>query len=166
VSAGSVAARSVAVLVLSGGLVAGCGRDGGSRPSSGSSREQSVAEHSAQVMPFDQAGSTHDFKPTDTGLVETVTSKPPADPAQVVLIRDHLTREAEAFAVGNFEDPAEIHGDDMPGLATLRANPDKLTVAYTEVPAGGRITYTGATPAVVGALHRYGEIQTTDHGHR
>jgi hypothetical protein len=128
-------------------------------------RAGQVADHAAEVMPFDVDRATHAFDPTATGLVETVTTDAPVDPAQVTLIRDHLASEATRFNAGDFSDPARIHGDDMPGLAVLRASPGGVTVAYADVPAGARLTYTGATPDIVDALHRFGGAQSMDHGH-
>jgi hypothetical protein len=114
----------------------------------------------------------HTFTPTADGLVETVetTAAVPGgadggvDPAQVEAIRAHLRQEAERFGAGDFSDPARIHGDDMPGLAELRAGHDRLDVAYTEVAAGARLTYTSADPALVAALHAWGRAQSMDHG--
>jgi hypothetical protein len=163
----AAAVLSVGIAVV--GLAVACLPGGSTHPSTTrpmpTSRHDGVAEHSAEVMPFDLARATHDFTPTSEGLVETVTENAPADPAQAALIRGHLAREATAFAAGNFDDPARIHGDDMPGLAQLRAGADRLTVTYTDVPDGGRITYTSSDPALVDALHRFGDAQSADHGH-
>jgi hypothetical protein len=129
------------------------------------SREGGVVEHSKEVMPFDLTRATHTFGPTADGLIETVTSNLPPDPAQVALIHGHLAAEATAFGAGDFDDPAKIHGDDMPGLTELRANPGGLTVRYDDVPDGGRITYTATDPILIDALHRFGDAQSADHGH-
>lgn len=127
-------------------------------------RDQGVEEHSRDVMPFDLERATHTFEPRPDGLIETVVTNPP-DPAEIEAIRGHLRHEEVRFAAGDFSDPAHIHGEDMPGLAELRAGYQRLTVTYTDVPAGGRLTYTTADPALVDALHRWGQAQTSDHGH-
>ena len=134
-------------------------------PTTTGDRSAHVSEHAAEVMPFDTDRATHTFAPGDHGLVETVTADDPVDPTQVDLIRTHLAAEAHNFANGDFDDPAKIHGDDMPGLATLRAAGTRLTVAYADVPAGGRISYTSTDPVVVDALHRYAAVQSMDHAH-
>ena len=130
------------------------------------SREHGVAEHSKDVMPFDLTRATHTFEPTSDGLVETVTTTPASDAEQVALIRGHLAAEATKFSAGDWSDPATIHGDGMPGLAQLRAAaPGALTIVFSEVDGGGRITYSTADPALVDALHRWGSAQSADHGH-
>jgi hypothetical protein len=154
----------VAAVIAGLGAVTACARPVGPAPTT-TSRDQGVAEHSAQVMPFDVTRATHAFEPGASGLVETVTTRAPVDPRQVELIRGHLAAEATAFARGDFDDPARIHGDDMPGLAELRAGAARLTITYADVPDGGRITYASADPALVDALHRFGAAQTADHGH-
>jgi hypothetical protein len=138
--------------------VIGCGSSTGDRAAD-------VAAHSREVMPFDLTRATHTFSPTDTGLVETVVTRSPVDTDQVALIRRHLAAEASAFQAGDFSDPAKIHGDDMPGLATLDTRADRLTVAYLDVAGGGRITYTSTDPAVIDALHDFGSVQASDHDH-
>jgi hypothetical protein len=162
-------APAVAVALVAGGFSVACG-PGGQRPPetaapTTTSRDAGVAEHAAEVMPFDLSRATHAFTPTAGGLVETVTTDAPVDPGQVALIRDHLAREAAAFAAGNFDDPARIHGGAMPGLAELRAAGARLVVTYADVADGGRITYASADPALVDALHRFGAAQSLDHGH-
>jgi len=143
-------------------------------------RQAEVAERGADVMPFDLDATTHHFEPTDTGLVQTVTADDPVagaiaiagagagagdgDGDQVELVRQHLVDEAERFERGDFGDPAAIHGHDMPGLAELEAGAGAITVVYDELPDGARLTYTTDDPALVDALHHWGEAQTSDHG--
>lgn len=38
----------------------------------------------------------------------------PTDDAEIRLIRTHLAEEADRFAAGDFGDPAEVHGEEMP----------------------------------------------------
>jgi hypothetical protein len=78
------------------------------------SREQVIAERSAEVMPFDLDATTHRFEPTNSGGLQTVTADTPTDREQIDLIQQHLREEATAFARGEFDDPARIHGTDMP----------------------------------------------------
>ena len=146
-------------------VLVGCQWGEPSAPTTTAGRAGPVAEHAAEVMPFDLDRASHVFAPTAIGLVETVTTDAPVDPEQVARIRGHLAAEATRFNAGDFSDPAHIHGDDMPGLAVLRAAAGRLTVGYADIPAGARLTYTGTTPDVVEALHRFGEAQSMDHGH-
>jgi hypothetical protein len=123
-----------------------------------------VAERGAEVMPFDLEATTHHFAPLPAGLEQTVVVDDPADTGQLALVRDHLRHEADRFAAGDFGDPAAIHGDHMPGLAALEAGYQAVDVAYAEVPDGARITYLTDDPALVTALHDWGEAQVSDHG--
>jgi hypothetical protein len=137
-------------------VMAACGSDG--------DRQSEVAERGVEVMPFDLDATTHYFRPAADGLVQTVVADDPADLAQVALVREHLTREAERFAAGDYGDPAAIHGDEMPGLAELEAGSADVDVAYAEVSAGATITYRTDDPELVTALHRWAEAQVGDHG--
>jgi hypothetical protein len=132
----------------------------------GPSREDLVAERSAQVMPFDLAATTHRFEPTPQGGRQTVVADDPADREQVALVQQHLRDEAAALDRGEFGDPARIHGDDMPGLATLEANPDALEVSVHPRADGAELRYATDDPVVLDALHDWFAAQTSDHqGH-
>jgi hypothetical protein len=146
--------------------VAGAGYLLGNRPAdpSADSRQAEVADRGAEVMPFDLDRTTHVFTGRPDGGTQTVTADDPRDAGQVRLIREHLRTEAAAFAQGDFTDPATIHGDGMPGLATLRAGTDRITVRYRDLPAGGQLTYTTDDQALVDALHDWFAAQVTDHG--
>jgi len=52
----------------------------------------------------------------------------------------------------------------MPGLAQLSAGAAKLRVAYEDVPAGGRITFSSDDRDLVTAVHRWFAAQLSDHG--
>lgn len=88
----------------------------------------------------------------------------PDDDEQIALIREHLTKEARAFARGDFDDPAEIHGHEMPGLHALQRGYREIEVAYSPIDGGGRIRYRTRSRALVDALHEWFEAQLMDHG--
>ena len=71
------------------------------------------------VMPFDMAKTIHVFKMTESGGVDQVVTRNARYADQIPLIRRHLKREAAKFQRGDYSDPAELHGSDMPGLETL-----------------------------------------------
>ncbi len=123
-----------------------------------------MADRAARVMPFDLAMTTHAFTTTPDGGIQQVTADNPDDIANVTAIRDHLAREAAAFAAGNYRDPATIHGADMPGLDELEAGAPRVQVTYTDVPAGARITFRSTDPALVAAVHAWFARQNSDHG--
>lgn len=128
------------------------------------SRQEAVAERGTGVMPFDLEKTTHVFEATGSGGVEKVTADEPADNEQISLIREHLREEASKFARGDFSDPAEIHGENMPGLRELEAGSERIEFRYAELPNGGQIEYATEDPALVSALHRWFEAQLSDHG--
>ncbi len=116
-------------------------------------------------MPFSLAATTHIFTKTDDGGVQQVVTKR-HDPKQVALIRGHLAAIAGQFSTGDFEAPEQIHGKDMPGLATLRnAQPGELKIGYRDLPDGGEIVYRTDEPRLVAALHAWFDAQLSDHGH-
>jgi len=127
------------------------------------SRQKEVAEKGARIMPFDLARSTHDFHDNPRGGIETVITSDYKNSEQVRLIREHLAHEADRFRHGDFEDPAKIHGTEMPGLATLRAAGNKLQVTYKNVPGGASLMYSSHDKAVVAAVHEWFAAQRADH---
>jgi hypothetical protein len=128
-------------------------------------RQEEVTTRGAQVMPFDLEQTMHMFQPLADGGLQTVTAKDPSNSAQIALIQAHLREEAEKFRQGDFSDPAKIHGEDMPGLAALRAGAGHINVQYTPLPNGAQIQYTTKDPALIAALHQWFAAQLSDHGH-
>ncbi len=127
-------------------------------------REESIAERGATVMPFDLESTTHRFDPTPDGGIQRVVADDPTDQLQVGLVQEHLREEAEAFARGEFGDPAQIHGADMPGLDILEEGFDRIDISYEPQAVGASITYATNEPALVTALHEWFAAQTSDHG--
>jgi len=127
-------------------------------------RQDDVAARGALVMPFDLERTSHVFTPTPTGGMQEVVSDPPVDMEQVGLIRGHLRDERDRFSTGDFDDPATIHGDDMPGLAVLRAEFGAVAVEYVELDDGARLVYETDDPDVVTAIHDWFDAQVADHG--
>ncbi|RSM47568.1 aspartate carbamoyltransferase [Actinoplanes sp. ATCC 53533] len=129
-----------------------------------SSRQAEIAERGASVMPFNLERTTHQFTKTDTGGVQTVIADDPQDATQINLIGQHLTAEVDRFRRGDFTDPARIHGNEMPGLAALRAHGGRITIDYRTIPDGGRVTYTTSDAELRQALHHWFDAQVSDHG--
>jgi hypothetical protein len=128
------------------------------------SRQEQVATRGASVMPFDLDATTHVFQAQLDGGLQQVVAKDPADAEQIALIRQHLQHEAAMFARDDFADPAAIHGEEMPGLAVLRASAGRIDVAYSEFADGAQLRYTTGDPALVTALHQWFAAQLSDHG--
>lgn len=115
-------------------------------------------------MPFDLERTTHIFEPNRRGGVQTVVADDPRDLVQIRLIRDHLRHEVQSFRAGNFEDPAFIHGEEMPGLAALEAGARRIEIQYAPVSEGARISYSTDDAGLARALHLWFDAQTMDHG--
>ena len=150
-------ARLTAVLIAPALALTACGDATGDR-------QAEVAERGAEVMPFDLDETTHRFAKTPDGGVQTVTADDPTDQTQIGLIREHLLEERDNFSRGDFDDPARIHGMDMPGVAELSAGYQRITVRYSEVPAGAELAYTTREADLVEAIHDWFDRQVMDHG--
>jgi hypothetical protein len=130
----------------------------------GCARQAQVAARGAQVMPFDLEQTIHVFQRLADGGRQTVTVKDPANAPQVALTQSHLQHEADKFRRGDFSDPARIHGEDMPGLAELKAGFAQIDIRYAALPDGGEIRYTTTDPSLVMAIHHWFMAQVSDHG--
>jgi hypothetical protein len=128
-----------------------------------SARQEAVATRGSEVMPFDLERTTHLFEKTAYGGLQQVLSDD-GDVEQIGLIQAHLQEEALRFQRGDFDDPAQIHGDEMPGLALLRAEYEQVEVVYTPLPDGAQIDYKAEAPELIAALHAWFEAQLSDHG--
>jgi hypothetical protein len=138
-------------------LLAGCA----SPPAE--TRQQQVHHMGGAVMPFDLSKTVHVFKMTDSGGIERVVVRDPAFADQVALIRMHLQHEAEAFARGDFSDPATLHGADMPGLRELQADASRVKVTYSALRTGAEIAFDTLDLYLVTAIHRWFGAQLSEH---
>ena len=129
------------------------------------SHQEEVAKRGAQVMPFDLEQTTHVFQALEDGGLQKVVVKNPSNQKQIALIQSHLKEESERFRKGDFSDPAKIHGDNMPGLAQLKAGAKEINVRYTALPDGAEIRYQANDPKLVMAIHQWFSAQVSDHGH-
>jgi len=127
-------------------------------------RLDEIVQSGSYVMPFDLEQTTHVFSKTDTGGVQQVIVKDPANAEQIKLVRGHLAKIANQFRQGDFSNPAKIHGDNMPGLEVLRhAKPHEIDVVYKELANGAVIHYTSAVPELIKAIHQWFDAQLSDH---
>jgi len=133
-------------------------------PRAEATRAETVHARGHAVMPFELARTLHVFEITTSGGIQDVVARDPDDAATVGLVRRHLRHEAERFRGGDFSDPGSLHGADMPGLRRLAGAPGRIGVAYEDLPAGGRITFSSRDPELVTALHRWFAAQLSDHG--
>jgi len=146
--------------VIAGGRLVAAERDARAL----AARQEEIAVRGRAVMPFDLDRTTHRFEDLADGGRQTVIADDPDDLLQVTLIRGHLALEAEAFARGDFADPAAIHGHAMPGLSDLKAGASRIAVHYRDVPAGAVLEYSTSEPQLVRAIHAWFDAQAMDHG--
>ena len=129
------------------------------------SLQEHVHGHGHDAMPFDLARTLHIFLMTeDGGVQQVVTRGDVADAEQVKLIQHHLTMEAAAFQKGNFADPAQLHGETMPGLQELRSGARRIQVAYRSLPNGAEIRFKSNDIRLITAIHRWFGSQLSEHG--
>lgn len=113
-------------------------------------RRSEVAQRSSEVMPFSLRATMHIFSKTSDGGTQRVVAKNRSDNTQVSLIREHLRSIEEQFRNGDFSAPSQVHGDEMPGLAQLKAaKPGQISIAYKDVDAGGQLTFRTHDTALV-----------------
>lgn len=127
-------------------------------------RQAEIQAKGSEVMPFDLNAATHVFQKTADGGLQQVRIKNSNDTQQISLIQSHLKEEAERFSRGDFSDPAQLHGSNMPGLAILTNSADKLTVEYQDLEDGAQIIYKTDDEEVMQAIHDWFMAQLGDHG--
>ncbi|MEO6659942.1 MAG: aspartate carbamoyltransferase [Burkholderiaceae bacterium] len=116
------------------------------------------------VMPFDMDKTLHIFQMTESGGVQKVIARSVHADDQVALIQQHLKHEAERFRLGDFADPATLHGADMPGLKELQAGASAIKISYKALPAGAEITFETTDLHLITAIHRWFGAQLSEHG--
>ena len=146
------------------GAVAACAVALGSTLVVGQTTQKHIHEMGQTVMPFDLNKTTHIFKMTDSGGVQSVVVKDAKDKEQVVLIRQHLRHEARAFERGDYADPVSVHGAAMPGVSELKGHHAEITVSYLELPLGAALGFKTQNRHLVTAIHRWFGAQLSEHG--
>ena len=130
----------------------------------GEKRLDEVAERGTHVMPFDLEKTVHVFSKTQEGGVQQVIVKNKADREQIQRIRAHLSEISAEFSQGDYSKPTHIHGQDMPGLNTLKtASPGQVKIEYIELPDGAQIRYSSRLPHLIRAIHQWFDAQLSDH---
>jgi hypothetical protein len=128
-------------------------------------RQAEVAKLGPDVMPFSLKATTHVFTKTAEGGTQRVIAKSATDAVQVRLVREHLRDIQSQFLKGDFLGPSHIHGNEMPGLADLKAaKSGQVAIEYRDVNGGAELTYRTADAKLVAALHEWFDAQLSDHG--
>jgi hypothetical protein len=146
--------------------------DRASSPSASSSTHEDTADHTARAaleargdrhMGFQQQLTVHHFRLQERGGAIEVTARDPADATTVEQVRGHLRHIAGAFAAGDFSIPEAVHAQQPPGVSSLRAAGADVAYRFEELPAGGRVVLTAATPIALAAVQEFLRFQITDH---
>ena len=128
-------------------------------------RQAEVAHRGADVMPVRLEATTHVFTKTAEGGTQRVVAKRAADAQQVKLVRAHLRDIQAEFLKGDFSGPSHVHGNEMPGLAALKAasaGPGRHRLQ--ERARRRRADFRTADAKLVAALHAWFDAQLSDHG--
>lgn len=134
-------------------------------PAAETPRPDEIERRGAAFMPFDVKATTHIFRKTVDGGVQSVVARRETDSRDVALIRWHLKDIRSQFLRRNFSTPARIHGPDMPGLAQLEhAEFGAIEVRYRDIEGGAELSYATRSPQLVAALHQWFDAQLSDHG--
>ncbi|MBI3145725.1 MAG: aspartate carbamoyltransferase [Pseudogulbenkiania sp.] len=128
-------------------------------------RQAEVSQRGKDIMPFSLAATTHIFTKNAEGGVQQVVAKKATDAGQVKLVRQHLQEIRQQFLKGDFSGPTHIHGQDMSGLADLKAaKPGQIAIAYKTIKGGAELAYKTSDASLVAALHKWFDAQLSDHG--
>ena len=128
----------------------------------GDSAFAGVQARGRTAMGVDQYTSTHTFDAlADGGSIRLVRDS--ADPAGVAEIRAHLREIAAAFAKGDFETPAFVHGRSVPGTAMMAARKDRIRYTVRDLPDGAELRLTTSDPEALAAIREFMAFQRSDH---
>lgn len=115
-----------------------------------------------QAMGVDQYTSTHRFDALpDGGRIEL--QRDGDDAEGVATIRAHLRSIAEAFSRGEFDTPAFVHDQRVPGTEVMAARRAAIRYEYRDLPRGGEIRITTADAESLAAIHAFMAFQRGDH---
>jgi len=128
----TVAALGIAGLLASAGLPA---------PSYADGRQGMIHGMGQLVMPFDLSKTLHIFEMTESGGIQQVVVRDPADLDQVPMIQQHLRHEAMSFSNGDYSDPTSLHGADMPGVKELAEGAARIRIEFLPLPNGAQIVF-------------------------
>lgn len=115
-----------------------------------------------QAMGVDQYTSTHRFDALpDGGRIELERD---ADDAEgIATVRAHLRSIADAFGRGEFDTPAFVHGQAVPGTEVMAARRTAIRYEYRDLPRGGEVRIVTGDAEAVAAIHAFMAFQRGDH---
>jgi hypothetical protein len=115
-----------------------------------------------QAMGVDQYTSTHRFDAlADGGRIEL--QREGDDPEGIAAIRAHLRVIADAFARGEFDTPAFVHDQAVPGTEVMAARRAAIRYEYRDLPRGAEVRIVTADAEALAAIHAFMAFQRGDH---
>jgi hypothetical protein len=121
-----------------------------------------MQQRGKQAMGVDQYTSTHHFDALpDGGRIEL--QRDVDDSAGVMQIRAHLQEIVKAFGSGDFNTPAVVHMQEVPGTKVMAAKHAAITYTYRELPRGGEVRIQTNDAEAVAAIHEFLAFQRKDH---
>jgi len=129
----------------------------------GTSHDEMVQKNGDQAMGFPHDKTTHHFRILADGGAIELTANDPADTADINAIREHLSHIAMMFREGDFSTPMHVHDSIPPGTTTMKLLKDKISCAYEETAAGGRVRIASKDEIAVAAIHDFLRFQITEH---
>lgn len=120
-------------------------------------------ERGDHVMGFAHDKTTHHFELNqDGGLIE-VRVNDNKDAASLDMIRTHFGHILKMFAAGNFNAPMLVHGQAVPGTATMTRLRDDIHWELSEIPRGAQIKIVADNKEAADAIHEFLRYQIADH---
>ena len=121
-----------------------------------------MQQRGKQAMGVDQYTSTHHFDALpDGGRIEL--QRDVDDSAGVAQIRTHLQEIVKAFGSGDFNTPAFVHMQEVPGAKVMATKRAAITYTYRELPRGGEVRIRTNDADAVAAIHEFLAFQRKDH---
>lgn len=131
-------------------------------PATGDSAFTALQGRGQQAMGVDQYTSTHRFDALpDGGRIEL--QRDSDDPEGIATIRAHLRSIADAFARGDFQTPAFVHDQPVPGTEVMAARRGAIRYEYRDLPRGGEVRIITADAQAIAAIHAFMAFQRGDH---
>src|ERR1700690_421179 len=120
-------------------------------------------ERGDHEMGFAHDKTTHHFELNqDGGLIE-VRVNDSKDTASLDMIRAHFQHIVKMFAAGNFNAPMLVHGQAVPGAATMTRLKDDIHWELSEIPRGAQIKIVADSKEASDAIHEFLRYQIADH---
>jgi hypothetical protein len=133
-------------------------------------QHQQEKKHHAEVndrgdhaMGFSHTKTTHHFRLTSEGGAIEVTANDAGDAASRDHIRQHLKHIAVMFSAGDFSMPMFIHGNQPPGVETMKRLKTGIRYQYEEMDRGAKVRISTNDKEAIEAVHDFLRFQIKDH---